>query len=202
MNGKLTALQRQALNRMGKAEIEQPTFTGDLLSDLVDGWAKYTTKRLETSLLNSKMPGNPTSGRASKSLYQSLAAVPVVRRGDIVIGRIQAAEHYQWVDGDRKKTRNNGDGALLRALSGPTGWISQKGISVDDQPGKTRAEKNLSLAKAIARKIHTRGYKGNKFFSKIINDDTFNEFSEYLGRAMGQKIAISFQTMITEQKRK
>ena len=202
MNGKLTALQRQALNRMGKAEIEQPTFTGDLLSDLVDGWSKYTTKRLEISLLNSKMPGNPTSGRASKSLYQSLAAVPVVKRGDIVIGRIQAAEHYQWVDGDRKKTRNDGDGEVLRALSGPTGWISQKGISVDDQPGKTRAEKNLSLAKAIARKIHTRGYKGNKFFSKIINDDTFNEFSEYLGRAMGQKIAISFQTMITEQKRK
>jgi hypothetical protein len=202
MNGKLTALQRQALNRMGKAEIEQPTFTGDLLSDLVDGWSKYTTKRLETSLLNSKMPGNPTSGRASKSLYQSLAAVPVVKRGDIVIGRIQAAEHYQWVDGDRKKTRKDGDGEVVRALSGPTGWISQKGISVDDQPGKTRAEKNLSLAKAIARKIHTRGYKGNKFFSKIINDDTFNEFSEYLGRAMGQKIAISFQAMITEQKRK
>ena len=202
MNGRLTALQRQALNRMGKAEIEQPTFTGDLLSDLVDGWSKYTTKRLEISLLNSKMPGNPTSGRASKSLYQSLAAVPVVKRGDIVIGRIQAAEHYQWVDGDRKKTRNDGDGEVVRALSGPTGWISQKGISVDDQPGKTRAEKNLSLAKAIARKIHTRGYKGNKFFSKIINDDTFNEFSEYLGRAMGQKIAISFQTMITEQKRK
>jgi hypothetical protein len=202
MNGKLTALQRQALNRMGKAEIEQPTFTGDLLSDLVDGWSKYTTKRLETSLLNSKMPGNPTSGRASKSLYQSLAAVPVVKRGDIVIGRIQAAEHYQWVDGDRKKTRNSGDGEVVRALSGPTGWISQKGISVDDQPGKTRAEKNLSLAKAIARKIHTRGYKGNKFFSKIINDDTFNEFSEYLGRAMGQKIAISFEAMITEQKRK
>ena len=202
MNGKLTALQRQALNRMGKAEIEQPTFTGDLLSDLVDGWSKYTTKRLEISLLNSKMPGNPTSGRASKSLYQSLAAVPVVKRGDIVIGRIQAAEHYQWVDGDRKKTRNDGDGELLRALSGPTGWISQKGISVDDQPGKTRAEKNLSLAKAIARKIHTKGYKGNKFFSKIINDETFNEFSEYLGRAMGQKIAISFETMITEQKKK
>lgn len=202
MNGRLTALQRQALSRMGKAEIEQPTFTGDLLSDLVDGWAKYTTKRLETSLLNSKMPGNPTSGRASKSLYQSLAAVPVVRRGDIVIGRIQAAEHYQWVDGGRGKTKSSGDGELLRALSGPTGWISQKGISVDDQPGKTRAEKNLSLAKAIARKIHTRGYKGNKFFSKIINDDTFNEFSEYLGRAMGQKIAISFETMITEQKKK
>lgn len=202
MNGRLTALQRQALSRMGKAEIEQPTFTGDLLSDLVEKWAEYTTKRLEKSLLSSSMPGNPTSGRASKSLYESLAAVPVVRRGDIVIGRIQAAEHYQWVDGDRKKTRNSGDGAVVRALSGDTGWISQKGISLADVPGKTRADKNLNLAKAIARKIHTRGYKGNKFFSKIINDDTFNEFSEYLGRAMGQKIAISFQTMITEQKRK
>jgi hypothetical protein len=202
MNGKLTALQRQALSRMGKAEIEQPTFTGDLLSDLVDGWAKYTTKRLEKSLLNSKMPGNPTSGRASKSLYQSLAAVPSVKRADIVIGRIQAAEHYEWVDGGRRRTKKKGDGALKLALED---WITTRGIKPKDPEnykGMTTTEVTSSLAQAIARKIHSKGFDGNKFFSKIINDDTFNEFSEYLGRAMGQKIAISFETMIKEQKGK
>ena len=38
------------------------------------------------------------------------------------------------------------------------------------------------------------------FFSKIINDETFNEFSEYLGQAMGQKIAMSFTIMAKESK--
>ena len=197
MNGKLTALQRQYLSRLGKAEVEQPTLTGDLLSDLVFGWAQYTTKRLEDSLLKSKMPGNPTSGRASRGLLQSLAAVPTIKRGQDVIGRIQAEEHYQWVDGGRGPTKGGGRGDVVANLKR---WIADKGINVDDIPGDTRAEKNTTLAKAIARKIHAKGYKGNKFFSKIINDETFNEFAEYLGQAMGQKIALSFSIMAKESK--
>lgn len=197
MNGKLTALQRQYLSRLGKAEVEQPTLTGDLLSDLVFGWAQYTTKRLEDSLLKSKMPGNPTSGRASRGLLQSLAAVPTIKRGQDVIGRIQAEEHYQWVDGGRGPTKGGGRGDVVANLKR---WIADKGINVDDIPGDSRAEKNTTLAKAIARKIHAKGYKGNKFFSKIINDETFNEFAEYLGQAMGQKIAMSFTIMAKESK--
>ena len=197
MNGKLTALQRQYLSRLGKAEVEQPTLTGDLLSDLVYGWAQYTTKRLEDSLLKSKMPGNPTSGRASKGLLQSLAAVPTIKRGQDVIGRIQAEEHYQWVDGGRGPTKGGGNGQVVANLKR---WIADKGINVDNMPGETRAEKNTTLAKAIARKIHAKGYKGNKFFSKIINDETFNEFAEYLGQAMGQKIALSFTVAAKESK--
>lgn len=197
MNGKLTALQRQYLSRLGKAEIEQPTLTGDLLSDLVFGWAQYTTKRLEDSLLKSSLPGNPTSGRASRGLLQSLAAVPTIKRGQDVIGRIQAEEHYQWVDGGRGPTKGGGNGQVVASLKR---WIADKGINVDNLPGETRAEKNTGLAIAIARKIHAKGYKGNKFFSKIINDETFNEFAEYLGQAMGQKIALSFTVAAQQSK--
>lgn len=197
MNGKLTALQRQYLSRLGKAEVEQPTLTGDLLADLVLGWSKYTTERLKDSLLKSSMPGNPTSGRASKGLLQSMAAVPTTRRGNEVIGKIQAEEHYQWVDGGRGPTKGGGNGQVVANLKR---WIADKGINVDSIPGDTRAEKNTTLAIAIARKIHAKGYKGNKFFSKIINDATFEEFAEYLGQAMGQKIALSFTTLAKPNK--
>lgn len=202
MNGKLTAIQRQYLSRLGKAEVEQPTLTGDLLSDLVFGWAQYTTKRLEDSLLKSRMTYasgrvNATSGRATKGLLQSIAAVPTIKRGQDVIGRIQAEEHYQWVDGGRGPTKGGGRGDVVANVKR---WIADKGINVDDIAGETRAEKNTTLAKAIARKIHAKGYKGNKFFSKIINDETFNEFAEYLGQAMGQKIALSFTIMAKESK--
>lgn len=199
MNGKLTALQRQYLSRLGKAEVEQPTLTGDLLSDLVLGWTQYTTKRLEDSLLKSSLPGNATSGRASKSLLESLEATATTMQGDKVIGRISANDYYKQVDEGRGPTKGGGRGDLVKALAGDGGWISQKGISVDNMPGETKAEKNMNLAKAIARKIHTKGYRGNKFFSKIITDATFEEFAEYLGQAMGQKIALSFSVMAKKE---
>ena len=195
MNGKLTALQRQYLSRLGKAEVEQPTLTGDLLSDLVDGWAKYTTERLKNSLITSTMPKNPTSGRASMSLYESIDAARTRRRGNDVIGAINANDYYRYVDGGRGPTRNSGSGELVKALQS---WIAEKGIKVrqsESEANELVRERNLQFAKNIARKIHAKGYKGNKFFSKIINDATFDEFAEYLGRAMGQKIALSIATL-------
>ncbi len=195
MNGKLTALQRRYLNRLGRAEVEQPTLSGDLLSDLVHGWTEYTTERLKDSLLKSKRPGNNTSGRASMSLYQSLDAARTRKMGNEVRGAINANDYYQWVDGGRGRTRGGGDGSLYRALVGEGGWISEKGVDLSQVPGKTRADKNRSLAFAIARKIHAKGYGGNQFFFIVINQQTFDEFSEYLGQAMGQQIATSFQIM-------
>lgn len=196
MNGKLTALQRQYLSRLGKAEIEQPTLTGDLLSDLVLGWSQYTTKRLQDSLLKSSLPGNPTSGRASKSLYQSLAALPTTKRGDTVIGQIQANDYYAQVDEGQRP--GNSVGPIFQALRGSTGWVKQKGIVLDSKWGKTDKQRIDSFAIAVAKKINRKGTVGNKFFSKIINDATFTEFAEYLGQAMGQKIAISFTVMATK----
>jgi hypothetical protein len=191
MNGKLTALQRQYLSRLGKAEVEQPTLTGDLLSDLVQGWTRYTTERLKQSLINSK---NPT-GRASDSLLQSLDAAKTRTRGKDVIGAINANDYYQYVDGGRGPTKGGGNGELQKALQS---WIAEKQIPIRrsaSEAKETVIQRNKSLAYVIARKIHAKGYKGNKFFSKIINDETFDEFAEYLGRAMGQKIALSISVM-------
>jgi hypothetical protein len=195
MNGKLTDIQRRYLNRLGRGQVEQPTLSGDLLSDLVHGWTEYTTERLKQSLLNSKLPGNPTSGRASMSLFQSLDAARTRKMGNEVRGAINANDYYQWVDGGRGPTRNRGNGQLVPALQD---WIASKGIQVRQsaaESSQTVMERNKSLAIAIARKIHAKGYKGNQFFSKVINQQTFDEFSEYLGQAMGQKIATSFQIL-------
>jgi hypothetical protein len=161
----------------------------------VHGWTEYTTDRLKQSLLKSNLPRNPTSGRATGRLLASLAAVAATRRGDTVIGRISANDYYQWVDGGRGPTRNRGNGGLIAALQD---WIASKPIQVRqsaEESAQTVMQRNKSLAFAIARKIHAKGYKGNQFFSKVINQQTFDEFSEYLGQAMGQQIATSFQIL-------
>jgi hypothetical protein len=197
MNGKLTAAQQRVLQRMGRADFDQPRFTGDTLEDLLKEWAELKTRELEQSLLNSN---SPISGRASLSLLQSLSALPITTRGNDVIARIQANDYYEYVDGGRGPTRNKGNGGLRLAIQD---WIASKGIQVRQsagESGQTVIERNKSLAYVIARKIHRRGFKGNKFFSKVINDATFDELGEYLASAMGEKIALSVVQIAKEAK--
>jgi len=193
MNGKLTDLQRRYLNRLGRGQVEQPTLSGDLLSDLVHGWTEYTTERLKQSLLNSKLPRNPTSGRASMSLFQSLDAARTRKMGNEVRGAINANDYYDAVDQGQKPGQSIT--TLYAALGGSTGWVRQKGIVLGSEWGKTDTQRRQSFAYAVARKINRKGTVGNQFFSKVINQQTFDEFSEYLGQAMGQQIATSFQIL-------
>jgi hypothetical protein len=196
MNGKLTDIQRRYLNRLGRGQVEQPTLSGDLLSDLVHGWTEYTTERLKQSLLNSKSPRNPTSGRASGSLLASLDAAKTRKMGNTVIGRINANDYY--INVDQGQDPGVPIGPLYQALQGPYGWISAKKIKVRQSASESKqtvAQRNKSLAYAIAKKINRDGTVGNQFFSKVINQQTFDEFSEYLGQAMGQQIATSFQIL-------
>jgi hypothetical protein len=200
MNGKLTAAQKQVLQRMGKADFDQPRFTGNTLEDLLFEWAEIKSRELKASLQNTGFPDKPNFGRASLSLLQSLDPLPIVTRGNDVIARIQANDYYEYIDGGRRRTKKKGDGALKLALQD---WITTKGIRPKDPENfkdMTTTEVTSSLAQAIARKIHSKGFAGNKFFSKVINDATFDELGEYLASAMGEKIALSVVQIAKEAK--
>lgn len=206
MNGKYTAMQEIALKRLGRAELEQPTMTGDTLSDLVQAWAKMKSVELKESLLKNRPQGkNRNPGYATGGLWSSLAATPITQSGDKVIARIQAEEQYQWIDGGRKPTRGGGNGGLVDALRV---WIADKQIQVRqsaEESTQTVAERNKSLAIAIARKIHKKGFfgensEGTGFFSKVINEQAYDELAEYLGNAVGRKIQLSFEILAKESK--
>lgn len=206
MNGKYTAMQEIALKRLGRAELEQPTMTGDTLSDLMKLWAEMKSNELKDSLRTNKPRGlNRNPGYATGGLFQSLSALPIIERGNEVVARIQAEEQYQWIDGGRKPTRGGGNGGLVDALRV---WIASKGIQVRESAGEstqTVAERNKSLAIAIARKIHKKGFfgensEGTGFFSKVINEQAYDELAEYLGNAVGRKIQLSFEILAKESK--
>ena len=204
MNGKLNAAQRAVMSKLGKSDIEQPVFTGRTLAELLQKWAAITRERLTASLENTPARGrNRNPGYASGSLWQSLGnpqGTTTEERANEVILRMTANESYQWVDEGRRPTTNSGDGALRRNLEGLTGWISSKGIQVGDVPGKTREEVNRSLAYAIAKKIHAKGYPGTGFFRAVINDATFEELGEYLGESLGEQIALNVNLIKEEVK--
>ena len=208
MNGKFQAMQRAAFAKMGRADIEQPMFTGNTLADLMISWTQQTTKDLRHSLESNRPRGkNSNPGYASGSLWESLDfdRTLVQERGSEVIARINAEEHWQWVDGGRKPTRNSGDGSIIKSL---TEWIMSKGIQVRQsaqESSQTVQERNLSLAHAIAKKIHAKGFYGNNsegtgFFSRVINDQAFDDLAEYLGESTGEKIRLSFELVAKENK--
>lgn len=201
MNGKYTAMQEIALKRLGRAELEQPVMTGDTLSDLMKLWADMKSNELKESLRTNKPRGlNRNPGYATGGLFQSLSALPIIERGNEVVARIQAEEQYQWIDQGRGPTRGGGNGGLVDALRV---WIASKGIQVRESAGEstqTVAERNKSLAIAIARKIHAKGYPGTGFFSKVINEQAYDELAEYLGNAVGRKIQLSFEILAKESK--
>jgi hypothetical protein len=200
MNGKLTAAQQRVLRRMGRADFEQPRFTGDTLEDLLKEWADLKSNELKQSLINTGFPNKPNFGIASSRLLQKIDPPPIVTRGNDVIARIQAYDYYEYIDGGRMPTKNKGNGSLRLAIQD---WIATKGVrpnNPEDFKGMTNIEINKSLAYVIARKIHRRGFKGNKFFSKVINDATFDELGEYLASAMGEKIALSVVQIAKEAK--
>lgn len=208
MNGKLTAMQRAAFAKMGLADIEQPTITGNTLSDLMFAWTVQTSKDLQDSLEKNRAIGkNSNPGIASGSLKASLGpeGTQIIERGNEVIARITAQEEWQWVDGGRKPTRNSGDGSIIRSL---TEWIASKGIQVRQsaqESAETVQERNLSMAHAIAKKIHAKGFYGDNqqgtgFFSRVINDQAFDDLAEYLGESTGEKIRLSFELIEKESK--
>jgi hypothetical protein len=203
MNGKYNAMQEIALKRLWRSELEQPTVTGDLLGDLMFKWSEMKTAELKQSLLNTPARGkNRTPGRATGSLLASLEAQGITYSGNKVIARIAAQEEWQWIDQGRGKTRGGGNGQLVEALKV---WIASKGIQVRQSAGQSTQsviEEKNSLAFAIARKIHKNGYPGTRFFSKVINQQAYDELAEYLGNAVGKKIQLSFELLAKESKEK
>jgi hypothetical protein len=51
-----------------------------------------------------------------------------------------------------------------------------------------KAQEQLSFL--IARKIHRQGYKGNKFFTEVLQDGRLNDLEEDLKKETGKQIKI------------
>jgi len=112
-----------------------------------------------------------------------------------LIFNLNIADYYKWVDGGRKATSNSGNGQLKKNLAI---WMRQKGINPSKIIQKISGSKTaLPFEKAqeqlsflIARKIHRQGYKGNKFFTEVLQDGRLNDLEEDLKKETGKQIKI------------
>lgn len=134
--------------------------------------------------------------KASDNLWQSLVSdkgaygFRVENVAGITRIYLSLPDYYEYTDVGRKPTKNNGNGALRKALSyqsaSLTGWIAQKGLKLrteyiqkrklkdgtikEYKVKLTKAQANKQAAFFIARKIHQKGFKGTNWFSSEIDN--------------------------------
>jgi hypothetical protein len=128
---------------------------------------------------------------ASGNLYQSVGGDSngtwdiKKRKGGVNI-KMWLPDYYEYTDIGRKPTQKEGSGVVEKKLKGLTGWISQKkivkssgmkflqkwelkdGTIKTKYVKKTAAQANKILAFLFSRKIHKKGFKGSKWFTREV----------------------------------
>ncbi len=151
--------------------------------------------------LASKMGGSYNARLSGK-----IKSLPIRHMGDLTEYILQMPLYGKALDGGRGPTKEHGNGALRKNL---VDWIKRRGLEVKiSQRKQLRAAKvknkkikkavkqrNFedavkSLAYAIAKKIHKDGYKGNQFFSEVINDGRLEKLERDLLEATQNEVII------------
>lgn len=108
---------------------------------------------------------------------------------------LNLSDYYAAVDGGRGPTKKSGNGELKKSLAL---WIRQKGINPSKIIQKISGSKTAvpfekarnQLSFLIARKIHKEGYKGNRFFTSVLQDGRLKDLEEDLKKETGKQIRI------------
>lgn len=139
-------------------------------------------------------------------LSSKIKSLPIRHMGDLTEYILQMPLYGKALDKGRGKTVNDGTGEVKKNL---VDWIKRRGLEVKiSQRKQLRAAKVKnkkikkavkqrnyedavkSLAYAIAKKIHKFGYKGNQFFSEVINDGRLEKLERDLMEAAQNEVVI------------
>lgn len=178
---------------------------------LVDFGVKLQTD-LQASLKSKMSDGyNPRLSGKIKSL-------PIKHMGDLTEYILQMPLYGKALDGGRGKTKEPGNGALRKNIAE---WLKRRNdifrkfekgnleYRLEQQAKNKKTNrpskplKKLAFEKAvkqfsyiIARKIHRDGYKGNQFFSEVINDGRLEKLERDLLEATQNEVLIEITKKI------
>lgn len=136
-----------------------------------------------------------SGANATGSLSQSIA-FKVTIMGQSLRFQVFANDYWVFVDRGRGATKRGGGGKVRKALTGAGGWIAAKGLNVvgivKKITGRTVSTKeaNKILGFLIARKIHEKGFKGNRFMSKVINEQSLQRLRKDLSKALKRDVEL------------
>lgn len=81
----------------------------------------------------------------------------------------------------------------------PFGWIqAKKSLNVKN---KFNVDAQRGLAYLIAKKIATKGTKGNKFFSKVVNQKSLVDLKKDISKAVGKDVMVAIKIIADDFKK-
>jgi len=155
--------------------------------------------------LASKMGGGYNARLSGK-----IKSLPIRHVGDLTEYILQMPLYGKALDGGRLPTKEKTDGTMRGKVED---WIKRRALVGKyitdnlqqrlDKQAKNKTNrpkkplKKLAFEKAvkqlsflIARKIHKKGYKGNQFFSEVINDGRLEKLEKDLIEAAQNEVVI------------
>lgn len=161
--------------------------------------------------LASKMGGSYNARLSGK-----IKSLPIRHVGDLTEYILQMPLYGKVLDKGRGKTVNSGDGSVQKGVAD---WVKRRALVGKyitdnlqqrlDKQAKNKTNrpkkplKRLAFEKAvkqlsflIARKIHKKGYKGNHFFSEVINDGRLEKLEKDLIEATQNEVIIEITKKI------
>lgn len=155
--------------------------------------------------LKEKLLAKSKGGFSGDSRLGASIRIVYTTEGTLLTGfELWLNDYYQWVDEGRQPGNVSREGqqsiamwVKSRQLVGQASTRSKKQVKSLKNKKVKKAVKQVNFEKLVQRivypivkKITKFGYKGNFFFSEVVNDGRLDKFKQRLSEAYGQEIQI------------
>ncbi len=160
-----------------------------------------TIERFGNIFVNAAKRNLAQAGANASGALSASIAFKVTIMGQRYRFQILAEDYWVFVDGGRGRTKAGGGGAVRKSIGGQQGWISLKGLPVvaimRKITGRTMSTKeaNKALTFLITRKIHKKGFKGNKFMTSVLNPRSMEKFRAEISRSLRRDVELEIQDL-------
>jgi len=164
----------------GAGVTQEEAFVSDGLVRVIQNWGEQLAAEMRINLLKQKR-------KASGRLLSSIAAPLKINSPTSYTSEIVAEEYAEFVDAGRPPTRTKGNGQLYRSIQE---WIVEKRIK--DNKGRkytSRKQEVNSLAAAISKSIHRKGYKGKPFIVPALKKVSVQILTERIEKYLSQELS-------------
>jgi hypothetical protein len=166
----------------GAGITQEETFVSEGLVRVIQNWGEQLAAEMRINLLKHK-PQVKASGR----LLSSIAAPLKINSPTSYTSEIVAEDYAEFVDAGRPPTRTKGNGQLYRSIQE---WIVEKRIK--DNKGRkytSRKQEVNSLAAAISKSIHRKGYKGKPFIVPALKKVSVQILTERIEKYISEELS-------------
>ena len=164
----------------GAGITQEEAFVSEGLVRVIQNWGEQLAAEMRINLLKQKR-------KASGRLLSSIAAPLKINSPTSYTSEIVAEDYAEFVDAGRQPTRTKGNGQLYRSIQE---WIVEKRIK--DNKGRkytSRKQEVNSLAAAISKSIHKKGYKGKPFIVPALKKVSVQILTERIEKYLSQELS-------------